>query len=113
MVKLVIGLAGLLFFIALNTLQNSSIYIDTKALVFVLAVSFFYTLAIGGDRWTMVENFGESALMAGHLGFFIGLAGIAAMDDPLAAATQVAIITLIYGYTIKFMCDVIAKKYGE
>jgi hypothetical protein len=44
---------------------------------------------------------------------FMGLAGIAAMDDPLAAATQVAIITLVYGYTIKFVCDVIAKKYGD
>jgi len=55
MVQLVIGLAGLLFFIALNTLQNTSVYIDTKALVFVLAVSFFYTLAIGGDRWKMIE----------------------------------------------------------
>ena len=30
-----------------------------------------------------------------------------------AAATQVAIITLIYGYTIKFVCDVLAKKYGD
>ena len=55
MVQLVIGVAGLLFFIALNTLQNTSVYIDTKALVFVLAVSFFYTLAIGGDRWKMIE----------------------------------------------------------
>ena len=61
----------------------------------------------------MIENLGESALMAGLLGFFIGLAGIAAMDDPPAAATQVAIITLIYGYTIKFVCDVLVKKYGD
>ena len=44
---------------------------------------------------------------------FMGLAGIAAMDDPPAAATQVAIITLIYGYTIKFLCDVFIKKYGD
>ena len=56
MVQLFIGLAVLLFFIVLNTLQNTSVYIDTKALVFVLAVSFFYTLAIGGDRWKMIEN---------------------------------------------------------
>ena len=61
----------------------------------------------------MIENYVESALMAGLLGFFIGLAGIAAIDDPPAAATQVAIITLIYGYTIKFVCNVLAKKYGD
>jgi hypothetical protein len=35
------------------------------------------------------------------------------MDDPPPAATQIAIITLIYGYTIKFVCDVLAKKYGD
>ena len=51
--------------------------------------------------------------MAGLLGFFIGLASIAAMDDPPPAATQVAIITLIYGYTLKFVCDMLAKKYGD
>ena len=113
MVQLVIGLVGLLFFIALNTLQNTTVYIDTKALVFVLAVSFFYTLAIGGDRWKMIGNFGESALMAGLLGFFIGLAANAAINDLSAADTQIAIITLIYGYTIKFVCDVLAKKYGD
>ena len=113
MVQLVIGLVGLLFFIALNTLQNTSVYIDDKALFFVVAVAFFYTLAIGGDRWKMIGNFGESALMAGLLGFFIGLAANAAIDDLSAADTQIAIITLIYGYTIKFVCDVLAKKYGD
>ena len=113
MIQLVIGVAGLLFVIFSATLQSTSVYIDDKALFFVVAVAFFYTLAIGGDRWKMIGNFGESALMAGLLGFFIGLAGIAAMDDPPAAATQVAIITLIYGYTIKFVCDVLAKKYGD
>ena len=61
----------------------------------------------------MVENLEESAVMAGLLGFFIGLASIAAMDDPPPAATQVAIITLIYGYTLKFVCDMLAKKYGD
>ena len=113
MVQLVIGVAGLLFVIGSATLQSTSVYIDDKALFFVVALAFFYTLAIGGDRWKMIGNFGESALMAGLLGFFIGLAAIAAMDDPPAAATQVAIITLIYGYTIKFVCDVLAKKYGD
>ena len=113
MFQLVIGLAGLLFIIVSAVLPGTSIYFDFKALSFVLGIAFFYTLAIGGDRWKMIGNFGESALMAGLLGFFIGLAANAAIDDLSAADTQIAIITLIYGYTIKFVCDVIAKKYGD
>ena len=113
MIQLVIGVAGLLFVIVSARLQSTSVYIDDKALFFVVAVAFFYTLAIGGDRWKMIGNFGESALMAGLLGFFIGLAANAAIDDLSAADTQIAIITLIYGYTIKFVCDVLAKKYGD
>ena len=55
MIQLVIGVAGLLFVIASATLQSTSVYIDDKALFFVVAVAFFYTLAIGGDRWKMIE----------------------------------------------------------
>ena len=71
MIQLVIGVAGLLFVIVSATLQSTSVYIDDKALFFVVAVAFFYTLAIGGDRWKMIGNFGESALMAGLLGFLL------------------------------------------
>ena len=112
MIKLVIGILGILFVIVSAVLPGTSIYFSDKALIFVVGIAFFYTLAIGGDKWILVENFGEAALNASLLGFFIGLASLAAMDDPPTAAHQVAIITLVYGYTIKLVCDVIAKKYG-
>lgn len=90
---------------------NTFGYIDTISAIFVIGVASFYVLAVGGSTMQKVSRFGKAALHAATLGFFIGLAGIAAMDDPPVAATQIAIFVLVFGYVIHFVGSAIAERY--
>jgi hypothetical protein len=111
MAQLIIGIIGMLSIIGLTYVPNTSIYFDTISALFVIGVSSFYVLAVGGSTLQKISRFGKAALHAATLGFFIGLAGIAAMDDPPVAAQQVAIFVLVFGYVIHFVCSAIVERY--
>ena len=111
MAQLIIGIVGILSIIGVTYIPNTSIYFDTISALFVIGVASFYVLAVGGSTMQKINRFGKAALHAATLGFFIGLAGIAAMDDPPVAAYQVAIFVLVFGYVIHFVCSAIAERY--
>ena len=111
MAQLVIGIVGMLCIIGVNYVPSTSIYFDTISVLFVIGVASFYVLAVGGNTIQKISRFGKAALHAATLGFFIGLAGIAAMDDPPVAAHQVAIFVLVFGYVIYFVCSAIVERY--
>ena len=111
MAQLVIGIAGMLCIIGVNYVPNTSIHFDTISALFVIGVASFYVLAAGGSTIQKISRFGKAALHAATLSFFIGLAGIAAMDDPPVAAHQVAIFVLVFGYVIYFVCSAIVERY--
>jgi hypothetical protein len=111
MAQLIIGIIGMLSIIGVTYVPNTSIYFDTISALFVIGVASFYVLAVGGSTLQKISRFGKAALHAATLGFFIGLAGIAAMDDPPVAAHQVAIFVLVFGYVIHFVCSAIVERY--
>ena len=111
MAQLIIGIIGMLSIIGVTYVPNTSIYFDTISALFVIGVASFYVLAVGGSTLQKISRFGKAALHAATLGFFIGLAGIAAMDDPPVAAHQVAIFVLVFGYVIHFVCAAIVERY--
>ena len=111
MAQLIIGIVGILSIIGVTYVPNTSIYFDTISALFVIGIASFYVLAAGGSTMQKINRFGKAALHAATLGFFIGLAGIAAMDDPPVAATQIAIYVLVFGYVIHFVCSAIAERY--
>ena len=69
------------------------------------------TCDVGGSTIQKISRFGKAALHAATLGFFIGLAGIAAMDDPPVEAHQVAIFVIVFGYVIYCVCSAIVERY--
>ena len=111
MAQLIIGIVGMLSVIAVNYIPNTSIHFDTISALFVIGVASFYVLAVGGSTLQKISRFGKAALHAATLVFFIGLAGIAAMDDPPVTAHQVAIFLLVFGYVIHFVCSAIVERY--
>jgi hypothetical protein len=100
MAQLLIGIIGMLCIIGITYVPNTSIYFDTISALFVIGVASFYVLAVGGSTLQKIDRFGKAAQHAATLGFFIGLAGIAAMDDPPVAAHQIAVFVLVFGYVI-------------
>jgi len=111
MAQLIIGIVGILSIIGVTYVPNTSIYFDTISALFVIGVASFYVLAVGGSTLQKIGRFGKAAQHAATLGFFIGLAGIAAMDDPPVAAHQIAIFVLLFGYVISFVCSAIVERY--
>ena len=111
MAQLIIGIVGMLCIIGVNYVLSTSIYFDTISALFVIGVASFYLLAVGGSTMQKISRFGKTALQAATLGFFFGLAGIAAMVDPPVAAHQVAIFVLIFGYVIHFVYSAIVERY--
>ena len=111
MAQLISGIVGMLSVIGITYVPNTSIYFDTISALFVIGVASFYTLSVGGCKLQKISRFGKAALYAATLGFFIGLAGISAMDDPPVAAHQVAIFVLVFGYVIHFVCSAIVERY--
>ena len=111
MTQLIISIVGMLCIIGITYVPNTSIYFDTISALFVIGVASFYVLAVGGSTLQKIDRFGKAAQHAATLGFFIGLAGIAAMDDPPVAAHQVAIFVLVFGYVIHFVCSAIVERY--
>jgi hypothetical protein len=111
MAQLIIGIVGILSIIGVTYVPNTSIYFDTISALFVIGVASFYVLAVGGSTFQKIGRFGKAAQHAATLGFFIGLAGIAAMDDPPVAAHQIAIFVLLFGYVISFVCSAIVERY--
>jgi O-antigen/teichoic acid export membrane protein len=97
-----IGIVGILTITGVTYVPNTSIYFDTISALFVIGVAFFYVLAVGGSHTQRIGRFGKAALHAATLGFFIGLSGIAAMDDPPVAAHQLVIFVMVFGYVISF-----------
>ena len=111
MAQLLIGIIGMLCIIGITYVSNTSIYFDTISALFVIGVASFYVLAVGGSKLQKIDRFGKAAQHAATLGFFIGLAGIAAMDDPPVAAHQIAVFVLVFGYVIHFVCSAIVERY--
>ena len=118
MIEGLFGLIAVLGMIWGAVVQQNTVLFDIMALIFVVGIGFFYALACGGDtcggdKWQRLENFGEASILAGTLGFFIGLANLVAIEDAPPQAMQIAILTLIYGYTLKFICSALVKSFGN
>ena len=111
MAQLIIGFVGMLCIIGVNYVPSTSIYFDTISALFVIGLASFYMLAVGESTIQKISRFGKAALQAATLGFFIGLAGIAAMDDPPVAAHQLAIFVIVFGYVIHFVCSALVERY--
>ena len=105
MIQGLFGLIAVLGMIWGAVVQQNTVLFDIMALIFVVGIGFFYALACGGDKWQRLENFGEVSILARTLGFFIGLANLVAIEDGPPQAMQIAILTLIYSYTVKFICS--------
>ena len=113
MIESLVGLIAMLGMIWGTLIQSHTVLFDAPALIFVVGIAFFYALACGGNKWQRLESFGEASILAGTLGFFIGLANLVAIEDAPPEAMQIAILTLIYGYTFKFICSALVKRFGN
>ena len=113
MIESLVGLIAMLGMIWGAVIQQNTVLFDIMALIFVVGSAFFYALACGGNKWQRLESFGEASILAGTLGFFIGLANLVAIEDAPPEAMQIAILTLIYGYTLKFICAALVKRFGN
>jgi 4-hydroxybenzoate polyprenyltransferase len=110
MVKLIIGICGMLALVFWNASLNVSHFFDIYVFVFVFGMAAFYSFAGGGSKEAQIGSFGDGSMYAGTLGWFFGLASIFAMEGAeKEAAYGIAVLSAMYGITGKFVASSINK----
>ena len=102
-----IACAGIILWIMDHT-AGIAAFLDAISLAVVLGGGLAFAVAKGGlsqNRNQALMNFAQGAVYWGWLGLLVGCVGIAANLKEISAlgpAAAIAILTVFYGYTIKW-----------
>ena len=122
MVSIVIGLAGSVLVMAgvFHSAGSLQMAFDMPAVILVLALASFSTVGVSGrlSKPALIRHFGDAAVRAGWIGFFVGIVLICSMADPsspdlvayLLRAMGIATLTPLYGYGLQFLTRIAAPQ---
>ena len=102
-----IAWAGIMVWI-MDSAAGITAFLDPIAIAIVFGGGLAFALAKGGlsqNRNQALLNFAEGAVYWGWLGLLVGSVGIAANLKEISAlgpAAAIAILTVFYGYTVKW-----------
>ena len=102
-----IACAGIMVWI-MDSAAGIAAFLDAISLAIVFGGGLAFAVAKGGlnqNRNQALLNFAEGAVYWGWLGLLVGCVGIAANLKELSAlgtASSIAILTVFYGYTLKW-----------
>ena len=108
--KKIAGIIISLLTIILVTVLNDfglDAFLSTDSFLFVMGISIGF--AVGGkDGETILKRFGQGAVHGGNIGFLLGLIlTLGSVDnlEELGPALAFCVLTLLYGWIIKMICD--------
>lgn len=122
MISIVVGLAGSALVIAgvFHSAGSLQMAFDLPAVILVLALALLSTVGVSGklSKTALIRHFGDAAVRAGWIGFFVGIIIICSMADPsspdfttyLLRAMAVATLTPLYGYGLQFLTRIVAPQ---
>lgn len=91
------------------------LYVDLNSALFVLGGATGF-LVMKNNPEKHIENFGQGAVYFGWLGTLVGLIAITGNrfmvwgdEDKMGPALAVAMLTILYGYTIKLLTIALSK----
>ena len=121
MVKLYTSVAILLSIYFWSIIEGGSLasFTNLPGLIVVIIPAVLFAISGEKDLKTRVENFASGAVLAGWLGTLIGaimiLGNIDFSDwqESLPPATAIMLLTVLYGYTAKAVCFLIAENLPE
>mgnify|MGYP001193784216 FL=1 len=121
MIKLYASVAILLIIYFWAIIEGGSLasFINLPGLVVVIVPAVLFAISGENDLKTRVENFASGAVLAGWLGTLIGAIMILGNIDfntwqeSLPPASAIMLLTLLYGYTAKAVCFLIAENLPD
>ena len=121
MVKLYTSVAILLSIYFWAIIEGGSLasFTNLPALSVVIIPAVLFAISGEKDLKTRVENFASGAVLAGWLGTLIGAIMILGNIDfntwqeSLPPASAIMLLTLLYGYTAKAVCFLIAENLPD
>ena len=121
MVKAYTSVAILLGIFLWAIIEGGSLasFTNLPGLVVVIVPAVLFAISGGKDLKTRVENFASGAVLAGWLGTLIGAIMILGNIDfntwqeSLPPASAIMLLTVLYGYTAKAVCFLIAENLPD
>ena len=121
MIKLYTSVAILLSIYFWAIIEGGSLasFTNLPGLVVVIVPAVLFAISGEKDLKTRVENFASGAVLAGWLGTLIGAIMILGNIDfntwqeSLPPASAIMLLTVLYGYTAKAVCFLIAENLPE
>jgi len=117
MFKMIFSVIVMLGLIVL-AIDDMAAFIDGPSFIIVFAIALLFGIAGSTSLKNRVQNFSKGAVLAGWIGVLIGAIQILGninfsetdWMEWIAPANAVMLITVIYGYTVKGVCFLIAEN---